>query len=104
MGSKNGQEGRGGMMNGFGGGEFRNGHGLAGTIISITDNNMVIKDKDGKENSVSVTDQTVIKSRRDDLKVSDLKQNDQVVMIGNPGDNGVVNATLIRVFVNNGTN
>jgi hypothetical protein len=96
--------GLGGMMRGFNGGDFLNGHGLSGTIISIADNNLVIKDRDGKENSVAVKDNTIIKSRRDDLKLSDLKQNDQVVVIGNPGDNGVVNATLIRVFDNNGNN
>ena len=37
-------------------------------------------------------------------KISDLKVNDQIVVMGNPGDNGVVNASLIRVFNNPATN
>lgn len=93
---------RGGGMMGFfrdvEGKDLRNGHGLAGTIISITDNNIVVKDKDNKENTVTVSDQTLIKSQGDSLKVNDLKVNDQIVIMGNPGDNGVVNASLIRVF------
>lgn len=94
----------GGMMREFSGRDFRNANGLAGTIISITDNNLIIKDGDNKENTVAVTDKTLIKSRRDDLKLSDLKNNDQIVVIGQPGDNGVINADLIRVFRNNGNN
>lgn len=90
----------GGMMREFSGRDFRNANGLSGTIISISDNDIVIKDRDGKENTVAVTDKTAIKSRRDNLKPSDLKPNDQVVVIGNPSDNGVINADLIRVFNN----
>lgn len=90
-----------GMMRDIDGRDFRNAHGLAGTIISITDNNLVVKDRDGKENTVAVSDQTVIKSGRNDLKIGDLKVNDQVVVMGQPGDNGVVNAALIRIFVSN---
>ena len=90
----------GGMMREFSGRDFRNAHGLSGTIISITDNNLIVKDRDGKENTVAVTDKTVIKNRRDNLTLNDLKPNDQVVIIGNPADNGVINADLIRMFDN----
>ena len=80
---------------------FRNAHGIAGTIISIMDNNIVIKDKDNKENTVAITDKTIIKLGVDDVKISDLKNDQQVVVMGNPGENGVVNADLIRVFNTN---
>lgn len=90
-----------GMLKNFEGRDFRNAHGLAGTIISIADNNLVVKDRDNKENTVAVSDQTVIKSGRNDFKIGDLKVNDQVVVMGQPGDNGVIDATLIRVFPGN---
>jgi hypothetical protein len=80
---------------------FRNAHGIAGTIISITENNLVIKDKDNKENTVAVDDKTIIKFGRDDVKISDLKNDQQVVVMGQPGEDGVVKADLIRVFNNN---
>jgi hypothetical protein len=90
----------GSMMRGFEGRDFRNAHGLAGTIISITDNNVMVKDRDGKENTVAVTEKTLIKSRSSDIKIGDLKQDEQIVVMGSPGDNGVLNADLIRVFNN----
>jgi len=86
------------MKDRFEGRDFRNAHGLAGTIISISENNIVIKDKDNKENTVSVSEKTLIKSGRDDIKITDLKQDDRVVVMGRPGDNGTVNADLIRAF------
>ena len=90
----------GGFLRGIEGRDFRNAHGLAGSIISVTDNNLVIKDRDNKENTVAVSDKTIIKSRQDNLQLSDLKIDDQVVIIGKPADNGVINADLIRVFNN----
>ena len=89
----------GGMMNQFSGHDnFRNAHGLSGAIVSVTGNNLVIKDQDNKENTVAVTDKTVIKDGPDTIKLSDLKTDERIVVLGKPGDNGVVNADLIRVF------
>lgn len=79
---------------------FRNAHGIAGTIISVADNNIAIKDRNGQENSVTVTDKTVIKNRQQDVKIGDLKPDQQIVVMGKPGDNGTINADLIRVFDN----
>jgi len=78
---------------------FRNAHGLAGEIVSITEENkIIIKDKGGKENTVSVDEKTLIKSRQDDLKITDLKQGDRIIIMGNPDESGVIKADLIRVF------
>lgn len=83
---------------------FRNAHGLAGAIISIADNSIVVKDKDNKENAVAITDKTAIKYGRNDIAIGDLKQNDKVVVMGQPSEDGTINADLIRVFNNNGEN
>lgn len=89
----------GGMMRGFEGRDFRNPHGLSGTIISVSNNILIIKDNDGKENTVGVTDKTIIKKAPfDNLKLSDLQIDDRVVVMGRPEDRGVVDAILIRVF------
>ncbi|MCX6766772.1 MAG: hypothetical protein NT170_03275 [Candidatus Moranbacteria bacterium] len=93
-----------GMMGGFEGNGFRNGHGIAGAIISVADNKIVIKDRDGQENTISVSDQTLIKSGQDTIKIADLKQDEQIVVMGRPGDNGTINADLIRVFDNRNNN
>lgn len=93
-----------GMMRGSGGGGFRNGHGITGSIISITDNKIVIKDRNGQENTITVSDQTLIKSGQNTIKITDLKQDEQIVVMGRPGDNGTINADLIRVFDNGNNN
>lgn len=98
------KNGRAGFLRGFEGRDFRNAHGLSGTIISIADNNIIVKDKDNKENTVAVTDKTIIKNGRDDVSLSDLKQDDQIVVMGSPDENGVVNASLIRIFNGNNAN
>lgn len=87
-----------GMMRGAEGRDFRNGHGIGGTITSISENTVIIKDRDNKENTIAVTDKTLIKSGSSDIKITDLKNDQNIVVIGKPGDNGVVNADLIRVF------
>jgi hypothetical protein len=92
------QRGSMGFFRDFEGRELRNAHGLAGSIISITDTNLAIKDRDGKENTVAVSGRTIIKKHREDIKISDLKQSDQIVVVGKPGDDGVINADIIRVF------
>lgn len=87
------------MARGFEGKNFRNSHGLSGTIISITDSQLIIKDKEDKENVVLVTDKTAIKKTRfDNLKLNDLKVDDRIVVMGKPDENGVIRAILIRVF------
>ncbi|MFA5961834.1 MAG: hypothetical protein WC848_04090 [Parcubacteria group bacterium] len=81
--------------------DFRNAHGLAGTIISISGSNLIVKDHDSKENTVTVTDKTIIKDRNSDIKITDLRANEQIVVMGAPNDQGAVNADLIRVFWDN---
>jgi len=93
-----------GMMPDFEGRGFRNGHGIAGTIISVSDNKIVIKDCNGQENTITASDQTLIKSGQNTIKITDLKQNEQIVVMGGPGDNGTINADLIRVFDNGNNN
>lgn len=90
----------GGMMGvrDFDGRNFRNAHGTSGTILSITGNTIIVMDKSGEENTIAVGEKTLIKNGRDTIGISDLKQGDQVIIVGNPGNGGVVNADLIRIF------
>lgn len=89
-----------GMFGNFEDRGFRNGHGAAGVIISINGNNLVIKNPNGDENTAMVTDKTIIKKRHEDIEFEDLQQNDPIVVIGTPNDNGVIQADIIRVFEN----
>jgi hypothetical protein len=93
-----------GMVDDFGGRGMRNGHGIAGAIISVANNQIVIKDRNGQENTISVSDKTLIKRGQETISVNDLKNDEQIVVMGQPGDNGTINADLIRVFDNGNNN
>lgn len=89
-----------GMMGNWGaqGGDYRNAYGVSGGILSITGDNIVVLDRFGRENTVAVSDKTVIKNGRDTVTRDDLKTGDQITVVGNPSDTGVINADLIRLF------
>lgn len=89
---------KGGFLRDFEGRDFISGHGTAGTIAKIDGSSLIIKDRDGVEKVVSITESTSIKKGRTDIKLSDLKIDDQVVIIGSPKDDGTVEAKIIRIF------
>ena len=100
--------GKGPMMGGFGkmmpltgidDKEFRNGHGLIGEIISMTENSIIVEDIFGNENTVSLSKETIIKGGRKDVTVSALKTGDRIAVIGKPDEQvGVVEARFIRIL------
>lgn len=87
-----------GMFHDFEGKAMRNPHGIAGEIISVSEDSLAIKDRDNKENTVTITDKTILKNGKDDIKITDLKSGDKIVVLGKPGDGGTINADLIRII------
>lgn len=88
----------GGFMNDFDGDDFINNHGVAGQIVKIDGNAVIIKSQDAVEKTISIEKDTVIRKGRSDLKVTDLKVNDRIVIVGEPKDDGSIAAKVIRVF------
>ncbi|MBP9727879.1 MAG: hypothetical protein KBD27_00715 [Candidatus Moranbacteria bacterium] len=84
------------MMNdGWG---MRNPHGVGGEILSIAGDTLVIKNPENQESSLRVDDKTIINRGRQTLALSDLAIGENIIVVGRPGDDGVVVARLIRVF------
>jgi hypothetical protein len=79
-------------------GDFIESHGTFGEIIKIDNNNLVVKGREDIEKIVLVNEKTVIKSGFKDIKISDLKVGDRIVIIGSPNEQGQIEAKLIRVF------
>jgi len=93
-----------GPENGFGimnEGDFMNAHGIFGQIIKIDTDSLVIKDKDNIEKIVSIKSDTSIRELRKDLKITDLKVDQKVVVIGEPDSTGKIIAKLLRVLPDN---
>ena len=78
--------------------DFIESSGVFGPIIKIDANKIIIRGKDNVEKIVVVDNNTVIRRFQDTLKISDLKVDDPIVIIGNPDGAGQIMAKLIRVM------
>jgi hypothetical protein len=77
--------------------DYINPHGLFGKIIEVNGDGFVITDSHGVEIPVHINGKTIIKDRHGNLKISDLKIDDQAVVIGEPIDRGEIDAKLVRI-------
>lgn len=82
----------------FPAGDFIEGHGSVGKIIKIDANNIIIQGRENTEKTIIVSDSTVIKNMKRDIKLSDLRIDNLITIIGSPNDAGQIEAKLIRVM------
>lgn len=82
----------------FMGGDFIDSHGIIGQIIKIDGSDIIIKDRDGVEKVVTTSGTTSIRRLNEDIKITDLKVDDYIIIIGNPNDFGKIDAKLIRIM------
>lgn len=82
-------------------GDIIEAHGTFGKIIKINGGDFVIEGKDKVERIIKVNENIVIRSFRnmsDSLKLSDLKVDDYVVIVGSANDEGQIEAQFIRII------
>jgi hypothetical protein len=79
---------------------FSGAHGTTGKIISIALPNIIVEDIDKVEKTVVIDEDATIRQFRTDLKPTDLKVGDSVIIIGAPNDKGQIEARLIRLVPN----
>jgi hypothetical protein len=79
-------------------GDFISSHGVFGQIIKIEESNIIIKEGNNVERIVVVKDGTIIERLRETVKISDLKVDDYIVVIGEPNDSGQIEAKFIRLL------
>jgi hypothetical protein len=89
---------RGMMGGGYFGGMMPGGHGAIGNILSISLPQMIISGPDNLEKTILVGASTTVRQFQQNIKSSDLKAGDFVVVIGNPNDKGQIDARFIRVM------
>jgi len=75
------------------------GHGAIGEILSIKLPQIIISGPDNLEKTVIVTASTTIRKSQDNIASSDLKTGNFVVIIGEPNQNGQIEAKLIRIMI-----
>ena len=80
-------------------GDFISSHGVFGQIIKIEEPTIIIKEGNNNvERIVVVKDDTIIERLRETVKISDLKVDDFIVVIGEPNDSGQIEAKFIRLL------
>lgn len=89
---------RSGFIRDFGGKDLIDAHGVSGQIIKIDSSIIIIKGSDGVEKSVAVNGNTTIRQFKETIKLSDLKVDDLIVIIGSPNDKGQIDAKFVRVL------
>ena len=89
---------QGGFFGDFINNDFTSANGVYGQIITINGQNVTIKGKDGVEKDVLIDSNTTIRSQRQTKNLSDLKINDNIVVMGEPQSNGQIEAELIRIM------
>jgi len=89
---------KGGFWGGFDDRNFMEANGTFGQIIKIEGNVITIKDRQSTEKAILLNESTVIKSMRDTIKATDLKVDDNIVVIGEPNESGQISAKLIRLL------
>lgn len=79
------------------------GHGAVGIIDSIGNNTLVVKDRTGAFKTVLVDDKTTLRRNHTEISFSNLKKDDQVVIIGeSQQEEGAIKAVVIRVITDYG--
>ena len=78
-------------------GQFPNAHGTVGKIISTSGSILIVEDR-GTEKTVSITDTTKIRKQNTDGISSDLTPETYIVVVGDPNDQGQINAKFIRIM------
>jgi hypothetical protein len=79
-------------------GDFPNTHGTIGKIVKISLPTFVIADQDKVEKVVLMKDDSLVRQFRDEIKATDLKVGDFVVVMGTPNDKSQIEAKFVRIM------
>jgi len=74
------------------------GHGAVGKVISVKMPTLIVSDRDGIEKNIIINNDTVIRSARSTTASTTIKNDDFIVIIGTPNENGSITAKLIRIM------
>ncbi len=72
------------------------GYGAVGKIVSIQLPLIVVAGPDNLEKTILIKEDTLVRQFREEVKVTDLKVGDNIVVLGVPNEGGQIEAKLIR--------
>ena len=75
-----------------------NPHGAVGNIVSVRLPSILIKGPNSAEQVITISSTTAIRFIHSNASTSDLVPGNQVIIIGEPKDNGSISAAFIRIM------
>lgn len=88
----------GGLFHDFDDDNLIDAHGIAGQVIKVEDSAIIIKGRDNVEKIVKATDDTVIQRFRNTVRITDVKIDEFIIVIGEPNNDGQIEAKFIRIM------
>ena len=73
-------------------------HGVAGKVISITSDKILVEGHDNIEKIVIIDKNTIIKKQRATVTTQDIAPDDLIVVIGSPTATGEITAKIVRIM------
>jgi uncharacterized protein YodC (DUF2158 family) len=90
--------GRGNNLDRQGGRLEMKGRGLLGEVTKLETDKITVRTRNDEEKIIIVNDQTKIKKQREDIKVGDIKEGDNIMVVGKASEEGTFLAKLIKVL------
>jgi hypothetical protein len=71
---------------------------VAGTVQSVSGSSFVVQGRDGSKHTVTTTGSTTFRQGRSNASLSDVKQGDRVVAMGDRQSNGDLTASSVQIL------
>ena len=79
-------------------GFIQDGHGAVGIVENATDSSLTVRMRDGSTSTVLLNQKTAVRNQSGDASSSAIAVGQFIIVLGQPRDDGVISAGLIRVF------
>lgn len=73
-------------------------NGVAGDVIAVSSATIAVEDRDGDEQFVTISPDTLIREANNTVLMQDMNVGDTITVIGEPNGEGQIQARFIRLF------
>jgi hypothetical protein len=88
---------RGGLIRDFNGADFIDAHGTFGEVVKLDGPAVIIRGRDGVEKVILTGNDASVRRLGDNVRESEIKIDDKIIVIGDPNNDGQIVAKFIRI-------
>jgi len=86
------------LLRTFGPDEYIEANGAFGQILQVNKDSLIMIGASNVEKIILLKDDSIIRAQKRELKLNELRVGDNIVVIGEPNENGQIEAKLIRIM------